>query len=199
MEQTTQEKAGPRLIDHQYDGIQEYDNPMPRWWLGTFYVTIVFSVIYLFNVGPVGIGKGRIGEYEADMARAAALAGPPGSGGAVDLKALAALAADPAALSEGKQVFATNCAACHAADGGGNIGPNLADSHWLHGGGIGDIHQTVAQGVLAKGMPAWDKLLKPAQLERVVAFVYSLRGTTPAKPKAPEGVDVTATTPSGGQ
>ncbi|MCU0635618.1 MAG: c-type cytochrome [Gemmatimonadaceae bacterium] len=198
MEQIVKDNAGPRLIEHQYDGIQEYDNPMPRWWLGTFYATIIFSVIYLFNVGPVGIGKGLIGEYEADVARAAARTPPPANGGATDANALLALSKDNAALAEGKQVFITNCAACHAADGGGNIGPNLADNFWLHGGRIEDIDRTIRAGVLAKGMPAWDKLLKPAQLDRVVAFVYALGGTTPAKPKAPEGVEAAAA-PTGGQ
>lgn len=199
MNSNAPDSTGPRLIDHQYDGIQEYDNPMPRWWLGTFYATIIFSVIYLFNVGPIGSGKGRIGEYDEAMARAAALTPPPSAGGAVDANALLALAKDEGALAEGKAVFVTNCAACHAADGGGNIGPNLTDRFWLHGGRVEDIDRTIRAGVLAKGMPAWDKLLKPAQLDRVVAFVYSLGGTTPAKPKAPEGAEAAATAPTGGQ
>lgn len=199
MDPKVTDSTGPRLIDHQYDGIQEYDNPMPRWWLGTFYVTIVFSALYLFNIGPIGIGPGRIGEYDAAVARAAAEHPPTPPGGDSSPTELAALVNDPAAVAEGKQLFATNCAACHAADGGGNIGPNLTDAYWLHGGAIDAMYKTVRVGVMAKGMPGWEKLLKPAQLDRVVAFVYSLRGTTPAKPKAPEGVLDSTTAPSGGQ
>jgi cytochrome c oxidase cbb3-type subunit III len=199
MDPKVTDSTGPRLIDHQYDGIQEYDNPMPRWWLGTFYVTIVFSAIYLFNVGPVGIGPGRIGEYDAAVARAAAEHPPALPGGDSSPAELAALVNDAGALAEGKQLYATNCAACHAADGGGNIGPNLTDKYWLHGGAIDDMYKTVRLGVMAKGMPAWDKILKPAQLDRVVAFVYSLRGSTPAKPKAPEGALDSTTVSTGGQ
>jgi cytochrome c oxidase cbb3-type subunit III len=195
MDPKVNDATGPRLVEHEYDGIQEYDNPMPRWWLGTFYVTIVFSVIYLFNIGPVGIGPGRIGEYDAAMARAAAARPPETPGGDSNAEELAALTRDPAAMTEGKQLWATYCAACHAADGGGNIGPNLADAYWLHGGAIDAMYATVRIGVLAKGMPAWEKVLKPAQLDRVVAFAYSLRGTTPAKPKAPEGVLDSTTAP----
>src|SRR4051812_28844335 len=98
-----------RLLDHGYDGIQEYDNPMPRWWVYIFWVTIVFSVVYVINVGPVGNGRGRVADYERDMA-AFKIAHPEPSGPA-DATKLAALAKDPAALSLGKQTFAQNCAA----------------------------------------------------------------------------------------
>jgi len=183
-----------RLIDHQYDGIQEYDNPMPRWWLLTFAGTIVFSVIYLFNVGPVGSGAGRIAEYEAAMAKAAA-EHPAPTGGDVSAERLLAVRNDPHEVAEGQTVYAAYCAACHAPDGGGLIGPNLADAYWLHGGAITDIYKTIVNGVLEKGMPPWGKSLKPEQLEEVTAYVASLQGTTPASPKAPQGVLVAPATP----
>lgn len=183
-----------RLIDHQYDGIQEYDNPMPRWWLLTFAGTIVFSVIYLFNVGPVGSGAGRIAEYEAAMAKAAA-EHPAPSGGDVSAERLLAVRNDAHEVAEGQTVYAAYCAACHAPDGGGLIGPNLADAYWLHGGAITDIYKTIVNGVLEKGMPPWGKSLKPEQLLEVTAYVASLQGTTPASPKAPQGVLVAPATP----
>ncbi len=177
-----------RLIDHSYDGIQEYDNPMPQWWVTTFWLTIVFSIFYYLNFWNTGVGRGVVAEYEADMAAFRA-AHPTGSGGG-DTRLLMATAKDPSEVAEGKQVFSAKCAACHAADGGGSIGPNLTDDAWLHGGTIDSIYATVNTGVLAKGMPAWGKLLKADEMKEVVAYVWTLHGTSPARPKSPEGVVV---------
>jgi cytochrome c oxidase cbb3-type subunit III len=177
-----------KLLDHTYDGIQEYDNPMPRWWLLTFAGTIIYSVLYVMNIGPVGNGKGRIADYEESVRKHAA-ANPAPSGG-VSGDQLNALLADAGAMAKGKETYTAYCASCHAPDGGGLIGPNLADTYWLHGGTIEDIYRSVAQGVLEKGMPPWEKSLKPEQLQAVVAYVASLQGTTPASPKAPQGVPV---------
>ena len=176
-----------RLLDHSYDGIQEYDNPMPRWWVITFWATIIFSILYALNVPGIGNGKGRVADYEADVARAnaARLAAEPS--GAPTPEALAALVTDPAAIAGGKQVFTTYCAACHRADGGGQIGPNLTDDSWIHGGTLPEIRTTVHDGVLAKGMPEWGKVLKPEQVNSVSAYVKSLIGTNPSNPKPPEG------------
>ena len=175
-----------RLLDHNYDGIQEYDNPMPRWWVIIFWATIVFSILYWLNVPGIGRGPGRIAAYEADMARARAAHAAQPSGGPT-AEQLAALVNDASIVADGKQVFAQNCAACHRADGGGLIGPNLADDAWIHGGTLLDVHKTIADGVLAKGMPAWGKVLRPEQVNAVTAYVATLRGTNPANPKPPEG------------
>lgn len=177
------------LIDHSYDGIQEYDNPLPRWWVYLFYATMVFAVLYVLNVPGIGIGKGRLANYQADVAAWKA-AHPQPTGGATP-EALAALATDQATLASGKQVFATNCIPCHRADGGGNIGPNLTDTYWIHGGTLPEIYKTITEGVLAKGMPNWGKLLKPDQVTAVAVYVASLKGTNPPNPKAPEGVPIT--------
>lgn len=174
-----------RLIEHSYDGIQEYDNPMPAWWVTTFWITIIFAIAY-YLVPGLGLGKGRMAEYEADMA--AFRAAHPAHEGGGDVTALLAAARKPSEVAQGKILFAGKCAVCHAADGGGNIGPNLTDDAWLHGGTIDSIYATVNEGVLAKGMPAWGKLLKPDEMEEVVAYVWTLHGTTPAKPKEPQGV-----------
>ncbi len=174
-----------RLIEHSYDGIQEFDNPMPRWWVTTFWATIVYSGIYALNIFGIGSGPGRIAQYEAEMAAAAAAR--PAETPTSTPEQLLAFAADPKHVEEGKEVFAKHCAACHAADGGGLIGPNLTDDAWLHGGTIDAVHTVIVDGVLAKGMPAWGQMLKPEDVEEVTAYVWSLRGTTPAAPKAAEG------------
>jgi cytochrome c oxidase cbb3-type subunit 3 len=177
-----------RLIEHEYDGIQEFDNPMPRWWVTSFWATIIFSVLYLLNIGPFGSGAGRIAQYEADMT--AWRAEHPVDEGGADPATLLAMAGDPTVLAEGQDLFARNCAACHGPDGGGVIGPNLTDDAWIHGGTITQIHAVVAEGVLAKGMPAWGRQLTPAQVNAAVAYVWTLHGTTPANPKAAEGAVV---------
>ena len=178
-----------QLLEHSYDGIQEFDNPMPRWWVYLFWVTIVFSVLYWLNVPGFGIGRGRISDYDRDMAAAAAAtakqraAEPAGASPEQRL----AMTKDESVLALGRQAYTQNCAACHRADAGGQIGPNLTDDYWLHGGALEQIHKTVADGVLEKGMPPWGKVLKPAQLDAVVAYVYTLRATTVPNPKAPQG------------
>ena len=182
------DKEENRLLDHSYDGIQEYDNPMPRWWVISFWATIIFSILYLLNVPGIGNGRGRIADYKADMARAEAIRAKNEPSGGATPEALAALATDRNALEEGKQLFATYCAPCHRPDGGGQIGPNLTDDAWIHGGTLTDIRTTINTGVLAKGMPEWGKVLKPGQVSAAAVYVKSLGGTNPPNPKPPEGV-----------
>lgn len=180
-----------RLLDHSYDGIQEYDNPMPRWWVWVFWATIVFVPLYYVLPAPFGEGSGNVAQYEADVAahtRTAAVARGP----AMTDDQLAQLVGDGAAIADGKLVYDANCAACHRADGGGLIGPNLTDAAWIHGGAPSQVHYTIATGILAKGMPPWERILKPTQLNNVTAYVLSLQGTNPPNPKAPEGPTATA-------
>ncbi len=186
-----------RLLDHSYDGIQEYDNPMPRWWLYIFWGTIVWGVLFWLNVPGIGVGKGRIADYDASVAAAAAdMPAEPSAG--PDAAALLAASQDPTAVAAGRTVFGAYCSACHGPDGGGVIGPNLTDAYWIHGGSPEAVYHTVNVGVLEKGMPAWGPTLKPDEVNAVVAYVISLQGTTPAAPKAPEGtMDPPADAPSG--
>jgi len=179
-----------RLLDHEYDGIREYDNPMPRWWLIILWVSVLWALVYALNVVPgVGSGQGRIREYERDMAAAREKYGQPGDlAGGVDDATVLAAASDPAQVAAGGRLFVTYCAACHRADAGGSIGPNLTDDFWLHGNRPSAIHRTVAEGVLDKGMPAWSAVLKPQQVLEVVAYVMSVHDSHPADPKAPQGV-----------
>ena len=177
------------LMDHEYDGIKEYDNPLPRWWVWTWWATIIFSVLYWFNVPGVGVGEGQIADYEADVAAAEAqrsqlAASRPGP----TEESLLALRDDPNTTALGQATFGQMCASCHGPDGGGVIGPNLTDDAWLHGESAMEVYTVVSEGVLAKGMPAWSTMLAPEQVEAVVAYVLTLRGTTPASPKAAEGI-----------
>lgn len=176
-----------RLLEHSYDGIQEYDNPMPRWWVYVFWATIVFSVLYALNIPGTGIGSGagRIAQYDASVAEFEAR--QPQQGPGASETQLAGLVNDANAIALGKTTFAARCAACHGPAGGGIIGPNLTDEYWIHGGSLAEIHHTVSEGVTAKGMPGWSKLLKPEELNAVVAYIATLEGTNPPGAKAPEG------------
>lgn len=189
-EKTTKPSEAP-LTDHSYDGIQEYDNPMPRWWLWIFWATILFSVVYFLNVPGIGTGAGRIANYERDMAAAKAKyeALRP-KAPVVDAALLMGIAHDPTRLADGKNTFTGTCASCHRPDGGGNIGPNLTDHYWIHGGKPMDLFTTVSNGVLEKGMPAWSQVYTPEQIVNVVGYVLTLRDTHPKDPKAPQGVEV---------
>lgn len=179
------------LLDHEYDGIKEYDNPMPKWWLYIFYASMAYGLLYVLKTPGTGGNESVIAEYRADSAEAAAVfakaeAARPKMGDAE----LVALAQDREAIHEGKETFEKMCASCHRADGGGMIGPNLADSTWLHVASAHDIVRVVSEGVPAKGMPAWQSVLEPKQVNEVAAYVLSLQGSGPSGGKAPQGAVV---------
>ncbi|MAU26006.1 MAG: cytochrome C oxidase subunit III, partial [Muricauda sp.] len=98
------------------------------------------------------------------------------------------LLTDASDLEAGKAIFETNCVACHMADGGGGIGPNLTDEYWILGGGIKNVFNTISEGGRdGKGMVAWKNSLKPVEMAQVASYVLQFQGTTPANPKDPEG------------
>ena len=178
-----------RLLDHEYDGIREYDNPLPRWWLWIFWVSIAWSVVYFANVIPgVGSGAGRVRQYESEMAAARAKYGDPRAALAtVDDATIVAATADPARVEAGRVTFMTNCVACHRDDAGGNIGPNLTDEYWIHGGKPEQVLATIRAGVLPKGMPAWGQQLGEQRVREVAAYVMTLHNTHVPGGKAPQG------------
>lgn len=176
-----------RLLDHEYDGIKEYDNPMPGWWVWTFWATVVFSLGY-FAFYQLGPGPTVVQEYDAEVRAAAEReARQAGAGGAVTEESLRALQKDRAAMAGVAQTFATRCAACHGAQGQGIIGPNLTDDYWLHGNKLTDILKVIADGVPEKGMVPWKGVLQPQELHLMVAYVATLHDTHPPNPKPPQG------------
>lgn len=195
MNETRKDPRQDQLLEHDVDGIREYDNPMPRWWVWIFWATIVYSIVYALNVIPgVGVGKGRLASYARDVAaadklRAAEAASHPSPTSFTDDQ-LIGFSKDRARIGEGKSTFETTCSPCHRADGGGVIGPNLTDEYWIHGGRPTDLMRTVHDGVLDKGMPAWGEVLSPEQVTNVVAYVLTLKDTHPANPKEPQGTKV---------
>ena len=182
------EEEGEIILDHNYDGIKELDNDLPPWWLYGFYITIIFAAVYLLRY-HVFNGANQFDELETELAQAksAIEAYKKTAKDLVDINTVTVLT-DPADLSAGKAIFETNCVACHMADGGGGIGPNLTDQHWILGGGIKNVFKTVSEGGRSgKGMIAWKTQLKPLEMAQVSSYVLTFEGTTPANPKAAEG------------
>jgi cytochrome c oxidase cbb3-type subunit 3 len=183
------ERAPPKVLDagHDYDGIEEFDNRLPNWWLLTLHGAIIFAIGYWAYYHTFGIGPDQLTalnqEIEiADKAAAERLA----KMGGVSNEVLASVAKDAEAVARGKTIYDTNCIACHGFKGEGTVGPNLTDAYWMHGHNAVDIHKVVAEGKLDKGMPAWAPVLGPQRVREVVGFLLTLRDTNVAG-KAPQG------------
>lgn len=183
------ESEGQLLLEHDYDGIKELDNVLPPWWVYLFYGCIAFAVIYLIKFEIFGAPNQEM-ELKNEMAQAKIevaeyMRTAPDM---MDEKSVTLLT-DTASLAEGKTIFITNCVACHRADAGGQIGPNLTDERWILGGGIKNIFHTITNGGRdGKGMIAWSKNgLKPKEIQKVASYVISLQGSNPKDPKAPDG------------
>jgi len=193
--------SGVETTGHEWDGIRELNNPLPRWWLWTFYATIIWAVGYMFMSPAIplinGATKGYLGyssraNVVADLADAKAAQG-------VMLEKIAAtpveeIAGDQEllqfAIAGGSSAFKVNCAQCHGSGAAGSVGyPNLNDDDWLWGGTIDQIYLTIAHGIRYDGdddtrlseMPAFGDILEPAQVSEVVSYVVSL-SSTPSDP-----------------
>lgn len=175
------------LTDHEYDGIREYDNPTPGWWWLIFVVTIVFSGFYLvfWHVSSYGwsVEESWAAEQRRDFVRVFGKVGTlePTEAG------ILASQSNSQFMTIAKATFVGNCAACHASDGGGQVGPNLCDDSYKNISNVEGLYNVITNGAAAGSMPAWGVRL--SQNERVIlaAYVAALRGTTPANPKAAEG------------
>ncbi len=182
------ENEGQLLLDHNYDGIKELDNNLPPWWIYLFYGCIVFAIIYLVRFEILD-GDNQETELKKEMAQAK-IEVAEYMKNAPDLmdEAKVTQLTDASSLAEGKSIYTTNCVACHRADGGGQIGPNLTDELWILGGGIKNIFRTLEKGGRdGKGMISWKGTLKPKEMQKVASYVMSLNGSNPKDAKVAEG------------
>lgn len=189
------EGEDPLLLDHEYDGIRELDNKLPRWWVWLFNLSIVFGLIYLVYYHVLNQGKLMAAEYQAELE----------IGDRIKQRAIADFEAkmvslqpstDAAMLAEGKETFKNLCAPCHRLDGGGLVGPNLADDYWIHGSNFVDNLKVIWNGVPTKGMVTWRGVLKPTTIHAVGSYIHTLRGTQPPNPKPREDQAPKSTGPS---
>jgi cytochrome c oxidase cbb3-type subunit III len=176
------------MMDHAYDGIVEIDNPVPAWFMTLFYGTIFIGVVYLFTYHVIGNGQIMTTEYKEQMIEGEAVkeAFMKKFAKSINENNVTVLK-DSKAIEDGKKLYTQNCVACHAADGGGGVGPNLTDEYWLHGGNVKSIYHTISEGVAEKGMIAWKKSLNPLQIQQITSYIFTMKGTKPANPKEPQG------------
>jgi cytochrome c oxidase cbb3-type subunit 3 len=185
----------PLLLDHEYDGIRELDNKLPRWWVWLFYGTILFAAGYLLYYHVFGLGSLMAAEYRTEMQSGEAIKSAAMAKFEADITTLQP-SQDRAILARGHELFTRLCAPCHRADGGGLVGPNLCDDYWIHGTNFTDNVTTIWNGVPQKGMITWKNYLKPMEVYAVASFIYTFRGTHPPNPKPPENQAPVKTGPS---
>ncbi len=149
------------------DGIEEYDNRLPRWWVGLFLFCVAWSPVYAVHYHFVG-GRSQAGEWQQEM-DAAAIRWPQPTA-----EQVAGLTVTPEVLTEGEAIYKTNCIACHGPTLEGGIGPSLVDDVWIHGNSREQILGVVTNGVTEKGMPPWGPILGPEKAFKVAAFVHDL-------------------------
>jgi cytochrome c oxidase cbb3-type subunit III len=172
-EQVTQNNQADVDTGHDYDGIHEFDNPLPRWWLIIFYGTVLFGYGYWMHLHVAKTGTTIASELAAEQAE---IAKKNAASKPLTDDVLVALSKDQTTVEAGAKVFSTTCVACHGEKAEGKIGPNLTDEYWLHGGKPTDIHRSVAGGWVEKGMPSWQPVLGAERVRQVVAFVLTKRG-----------------------
>lgn len=175
------------LLSSSYDGIQEYDNDLPKWWVILFWITIIFGGVYAIAfhfVGAESTSQQLAKDLDAIKALHAQQESTVAKSSSDDLIKYVSM---PEKLAAGKAVYAERCSVCHAELGQGLVGPNLTDKFWLNGGKITDIRNVIENGVLEKGMLSWKGILSSDQIDEVAIYVYSLKGSNPEGAKAPQG------------
>lgn len=176
-------------MGHDFDGIEELDNPTPPWWRWGFVLSVVIGLVYIWyyemnTTTPDQYEELAITTRDADEAVKEYLAK---SANNVDENTVVFLE-NAADIAAGQAVFVQMCAACHGPEGGGNeVGPNLTDEYWLHGGSVSNIFKTIKYGVTEKGMKSWKDDFSPMQIAQLSSYIKSLKGSSPANAKAPQG------------
>lgn len=178
------------VLDHEYDGIKEYDNPTPGWWSFIFFATVVFSYWYLLyyhsSSVSTSVAQGYEDEVSADLKKRFSTIGDLKP----DQQTLVKYMQNAEWSAVGASVFKTNCVSCHGAEAAGQIGPNLTDDHWKNVRQIEDIPQVIMNGAAAGAMPAWKTRLHPNEVVLVAAYVASLRGKNLPGPRGAEGEQI---------
>lgn len=180
------------LLDHSYDGIQELNHPLPSWWMKSWAASIVFAVAYVmfyhFAGGPTSSEELARNMVKINELKAIAAADVSN----FDISHYNEWKEKNDATTLGNEVYETNCLSCHALGGGGDIGPNLTDGHWIHlkNRNPEELFPFIRDGFEEKGMPAWGELLSKEEIYAAINHIMELKGTTPPKAKEPQGEEV---------
>lgn len=182
------EEEAEIMFDHSYDGIRELDNDLPPWWKYGFYITIIWAVAYFTYYHISYAGDLQIAEYEKEIKKADAdlVEYMKKAANLVD-ETNVTLLTDKASIEKGHELFMDNCAACHGRKGEGQVGPNLTDDYWIHGGSVKDIFKTIKYGFPDKGMKSWKDEISPSQTACITSYIKTLHGTNPPNAKAKQG------------
>lgn len=181
------EATNQKLLEgHEFDGIRELDNRLPPWLKYLFYLTIVFAITYLIRVFVFKDGSMiPQKEYQHEMAAAMAPQEPAETEeGAAPVKKERT---QDEIMASGQETFSKICSVCHGKFGQGMVGPNFTDDYWIHGCSREDMHKVIVNGVIEKGMLSYKNQLTEQQIQDVITYIKSLRGTNPENPKAPQG------------
>ncbi|MCA8988344.1 MAG: c-type cytochrome [Planctomycetaceae bacterium] len=178
-------QVADQMTDHNYDGIQEYDNPMPGWWKMIFLGTIVYSVLYMYYYHNGKVTRSIHSDYQAAVAANLRLQFAEIGELTPDAKTIMQYVDDPKWSVVGKSVFSTHCVSCHGANGEGKVGPNLTDDLWKNVKNVDDIAKVILEGANNNAMPAWRTRLHINEAVLVSSYVASLRGSNPAGAKPP--------------
>ena len=174
------------VMEHVYDGIQEFDNKLPNWWLWLMWGSMVFALFYWLVFHTLELRVLPREQFEGVMAEAEEIQLAKMLEAGIDNDFFVALAENEAKVAEGRKIFVKHCVACHLDQGQGSVGPNLTDGVWIHGCEPMDMMKIVNDGVAAKGMPAWQNQLGPTRVMAAVSYIMTIQNTN-VQGKAPEG------------
>ena len=174
------------VMDHEFDGIQEFDNRLPNWWLWLMWGSMVFALLYWVFFHTLGVGVLPVERFEMEMqvAQEAQIARALEAG--IDNEFFVMMSQNPDKVDDGREIFVKHCVACHLDQGQGSVGPNLTDGYWIHGCEPMQMLKIINDGIAAKGMPAWMNQLGPTRVNAVLAYILTIKDNDVAG-KAPEG------------
>jgi cytochrome c oxidase cbb3-type subunit 3 len=181
------EEEGSIMLDHDYDGIKELDNNLPPWWKYGFYITIVWSVIYLLYYNVFNVGLLQEQEFLTEMEE--------GEREVAEYKRLhpvlitadnVTLLEDASSIAKGEKIYTDYCKTCHMENGRGGAGPNLTDNAWIYGGDIKAVFKTISDGT-SNGMAKWSDIIKADEIQSVASYILQLDYVAPPDGIAPQG------------
>ena len=174
------------VMEHEYDGIQEFDNRLPNWWLWLMWGSMVFALLYWIVFHTLGVGVLPHERFEMTMQAAQEEQFERALAAGIDNEFFVMMSQTEANVTAGREVFVKHCVQCHLDDGRGSVGPNMTDNYWIHGCEPMQMLKIINEGVAAKGMPTWQNQLGPTRVHNVLAYILTIKDNN-VTGKDPEG------------